>query len=364
MEEQEPEKPQKIATVSLIPIALGELRKIRGVDGSALHLRLDPAITEENAFSLVSRLKAVEEATRWWHGDLAVGLLELGFQGVYEHLATTFKWSPAHQKKIKMVSAAFPRIHRHPQVSFFGHHAVLGAGYPTLKASDDVRTGWLTTTAEPLLNEAAEQGWSVKDIKEAIRDRGYKSPEKPPAPSLAGYVPQTTEFTRIGAQFATLINHPDLTPKSVIKLDCLKSDAQQLVQALAGLLGAIDNRKGKTDQTPAPHEAATSREEMLDQSLESALVRVKAGENLHQVARSAGIKPKLLVDHRFAAAMEALIRGVSCAAVCSDFRVDYKALRSRLLNLGRQKPARTRATTSAHPSGIAKNAHQAEPPPA
>ncbi len=214
---------------------------------------------------------------------------------------------------------------------------MLSAGWPTLSSPSDAQTEWLKKTAYPLLEESAQNGWSISALRLAIRDAGFPGPEKKTKLALPEYIPQTQEFVRLSAKFAALGSKTGESTEACTELRLLRADALRLAACLSApedsvLIPTHQTRVGCGEIGTG--EGAASP---VQSPLQIGLTRVRAGEDLNTVARDLGVKPKLLVNFRFNQALEALVRGQPFGEVCDEFRLTYPALETRLAALGPRK---------------------------
>jgi hypothetical protein len=350
MEDSKQNSPQSATSpTELDPALVSVLQDLPGVTGNRYHIDLGTQITEPQALALVYRLKTWANSYQWWVGDLSLGLLRLGYQEAYQMLPGTLGLTHSRLKQIKMAVAAFPKHFRHPKVFFCAHEAVLAAGWPTSKAPEEIRDSWLSNIAWPLLLQAADEGWSVSGMKEAIRNAGYRKPEKQSPPSLAGFKPVTAEFRKISEKLAALHGTPNPSPKAVMKMEFMEADAKELTACLLAKYAEGRRELAPPDQSPRLEEGAciaSSEQNSIAALLKAGLLRVKGGEDLNKVARDLAIKPKQLVDFRYTAALEELVRGVPFGEVCTEYRLAYPALQLRLKALG----PRTRSIRKGKPA--------------
>jgi hypothetical protein len=120
-------------------------------------LMIDPKVTDEQLGYIGSTLARMEGSRSWWIGDYGCALQSRRGEAYTEGNAEVLGIEPNTFRQYKMVAEFLPAFTRVNALSFKHHfEAMMGAGGDLAVAQD-----WLS--------KAVKEGWSVSELRRAVR---------------------------------------------------------------------------------------------------------------------------------------------------------------------------------------------------
>jgi hypothetical protein len=126
-------------------------------------------LTDQDWREMLPEIRAIKSAYQCLIGDWMIYGFERGFEVSYEAMAKLTGYTPGTVEVFTSVCRSIPRLIRINRV-FFGHYQLI-APLPEVD-----RKKWV--------KRVAKHGWSVRDLKAAIRSVHPSDDDDPPAPSL------------------------------------------------------------------------------------------------------------------------------------------------------------------------------------
>lgn len=124
-------------------------------------------LTQEAVNAIAGTLLAVEHCAMWWWGDFLCAV-EAKHGSMYDEALKVSAYSYGVLRNAKWICSAFELSCRNDRLSFGHHHCAL------VECDGDAKK------AEEWLARAAEEGWSISEMRKAIRSENAEHKDKNP----------------------------------------------------------------------------------------------------------------------------------------------------------------------------------------